>query len=177
MLESAAALFYRDGIAATGMASLAYELRASKATIYTEFGNKEELVAAALRHHDGPTLAYFVESAAALAADPSEQLVALFAVLAETVDRVDYRGCRFLNAAAELADPGHPARAVISDHKRSLGAWFERTARLGGLARPRALAAQLLMLFDGALAGGVAVEIRSADLVDAAQILVDAHRA
>jgi hypothetical protein len=98
-------------------------------------------------------------------------------VLADDLAQGAERGCHFLNATAEIADPTHPARAVVARHKQSLRGWFERTARRAGLREPRLLGAQLLMLFDGASSAAAALgAVRARDVVRAAETLVDAAR-
>ncbi len=177
LVEQAARLFYEHGIAATGTAQLARELRVSKQTLYDAFGSKDGLVTAVLEAADRPTFDHFVQAAQERADTPDRQLVALFEVLADDLAHGAERGCRFLNATAEIPDPTHPARAVVTRHKQSLRRWFERTARRAGLREPRLLGAQLLMLFDGASADAAAVgAVRTRDVVRAAETLVHAAR-
>lgn len=80
-----------------------------------------------------------------------------------------YRGCRFVNAAAEIPDRRHPARAVASEHKRAVLQLISgRTAQLA-VADPAGLARQLKVLLEGAI---------STALVDpGAQAASDARRA
>lgn len=59
-------------------------------------------------------------------------------------------GCMFQLAAADFPDAEHPANRIALAHK---GAVLERLGNLGaqaGSADPDALAAQLLLLMDGA---------------------------
>ena len=176
VVDTVGELFYRDGISATGVSRLVDELGMSKQTLYREFGSKDGLIAAVLEAHGPATLTFFTDGAEARAHEPAEQLVALFEVLAETLTAPGFRGCRFLNAVAELPEADHPGRLAATEHKRALRAWIEQRARRAGLARPRALAAQLLMLFDGALADAQLLDLRPADLIDGAGHLIDAAR-
>jgi hypothetical protein len=66
------------------------------------------------------------------------------------------RGCAFVNAQAELPDPGHPARPVITGQKRWLLDVFAELAGEAGLPKPKRLAESLLLLFEGALVAGSA---------------------
>ena len=92
-----------------------------------------------------------------------------------------FRGCPFINAAAEYADPAHPVRAVVAEHRR----WMVGTAAalLGrlGLTDPEAAAEELVILRDGAMvAGYVGGEERAravaAALQHAGAAVVAAHR-
>ncbi len=174
LVEGAGLIFYRDGIAATGTAGLARELGISKRTMYELFPSKDDLVAAALRARDEPIRAQLIAAAEQASDTPHEQLVGLFAGVEALVADDGFRGCPFLNATAELADPGHPAHAVCRDHKDELRRWMERTARRARLRSPGALSDQLLMLLDGALAGAATRPPRRGGLQAAARTLVEA---
>ena len=62
----------------------------------------------------------------------------------------DFRGCGFVNTAAELADLEHPARAVIREHQAGLREHLAGLAADAGSERPESLAEELLLLLDGA---------------------------
>jgi hypothetical protein len=55
-----------------------------------------------------------------------------------------------MNASLELHDPAHPARAVARRHKAATRDAFAQAARAAG--QDEALADQLALLFDGAIA-------------------------
>lgn len=158
MLEAAGRLFYRDGIAATGVDAVSATAGTGKMSMYRHFpGGKDELVAAVLAEHDEPTVAALVEAATALGATPRERLLAAFDVIDALSAHDTWRGCRFLSAAAELRDPGHPARAHVVAHKRrtrdALRAWAaEAGVPQDALDR---VSSQLLLLIDGALVDSV----------------------
>jgi hypothetical protein len=65
-----------------------------------------------------------------------------------------FRGCPYLNAAAEISDPGHPARRPAAEHKRAFRELLRDTAREAGTADPETLADRLAVLFDRALSLG-----------------------
>jgi AcrR family transcriptional regulator len=174
LVKGAGDIFYRDGIAATGTAGLARELGISKRTMYELFPSKDDLVAAALSARDEPVRAGLIAAAARAGDGPREQLIGLFAGVEALWGDEEFRGCPFLNAMSELADPGHPAHAVCHGHKEELRRWMERTARRARLRSPRALSDQLMMLLDGALAGAAARRPRRGTLEAAARTLVEA---
>ena len=173
LVAGASDVFYRDGIAATGIAALSKELRISKRTMYELFDSKDELVAAALSHQDEQTRAALLGPAERASDDPRERVLAVFAGLEERVREPHFRGCPFLNATAELAASDHPARAVCRQHKEQMRRWLERTLRRAGVTRPRSRSAQLLLLFDGALSQAVIAPPARGSIVDAARALID----
>ncbi len=65
----------------------------------------------------------------------------------------DYRGCAFLHTMAETPDRDDAVHRAAVGHKGKIGTYFETLLRDAGL--DPALAADLLLLFDGAVASAV----------------------
>ena len=173
IVREAGRLFYREGMTATGVNRVATELGVSKRTLYELFDTKAELYATALDAFDARA---FTGPAEALSDDPEEQLLGLFSVLASWMAEPGFRGCPYLNAAHELASPDDPARAVATRRKAELRAWMEGRARSAGLRRPKALAEQLAIVFDGALAHATVAPVSPRAPALMARTLVDAAR-
>lgn len=148
LLRAAAARFYRDGITATGVDTLAADAGTAKMTLYTNFGSKDELVVAYLRERDRR---FQGELDAELAArsDPRERALAIVDLYGRHLDDEGFRGCAFVNAAAELPD-GHPGREVVAAHKqRVLDRWRTLAAEFGA-PDPDRLARECHYLLEGA---------------------------
>ena len=163
VLKTASRLFYREGIRAVGVDRIAAEADVSKMTLYRHFATKDDLVVAVLEERDGPARAA-LEAAIEQAGDhPRGRLLAPFAMLEPWFTSPGFRGCPFMNASLELHDPGHPARAVASRHKAATRDAFARAAEEAGFAKAAAgaLADQLAVLFDGAIAQAQAREPRA----------------
>ena len=116
LLTTASRLFYAEGIHAVGVERLVSEASVTRATFYRHYPTKDDLVAAYLteasRH-----IREAVDAARA-GKPPREALAAALAVVGDATCGEDFRGCQFLNAAAEYPDPAHPVRAVIDDHRQ-----------------------------------------------------------
>lgn len=167
ILEVASALFYDRGIHAVGVDTIAAESGVTKRTLYDRFGSKDELVAAYLRARDR-RWRRLVDTARDAETDPVRRAMSPFTVLDEWLDSGG-RGCAFVNAHAELPDPGHPGRAVISEEKRWLRELFRTELTAAGVADPQACALQLLLLHEGALvAYSVAAEPAAVEAARAA---------
>lgn len=171
-MEAARTLFYRNGIRETGMNELARAAEVSKRTIYQLFESKDDIVVAYLRYvSDHERLGTRSLNRSDLSA--KERLVALF-------DRPHrpavFRGCPLHNAAVELAESGHPGRAVIADFKRATLAKLVETAAEAGAEDPQALARQLLTIHEGATALATSLaDLESFDFArSAAAALIDA---
>jgi AcrR family transcriptional regulator len=173
ILEVASELFYEHGIHAVGVDTIAAASGVTKRTLYDRFGSKDELVAAYLRVRDERWRG--VVTAAVEAADgPLGRMLAPFDVLEGWVADAG-RGCAFVNAFAELDDPGHPGRAVIADEKRWLRELFEAELRTTGIGDVDDLALHLLVLHEGALVAYAVAERPTALRVarDAARAVVE----
>jgi AcrR family transcriptional regulator len=151
VLASASRLFYAEGIRAVGVDRIAADANVSKMTLYRHFPTKDDLVVAVLRLRDKPAR-HMLAAATSSAETPVDSLLAGFAMLEPWFTSRTFRGCPFMNASLELADPGHPARAVAEEHKRAVRDHFADLARAAEAADPDALADQLAVLFDGAIA-------------------------
>ncbi|WP_308798064.1 TetR/AcrR family transcriptional regulator [Agromyces silvae] len=112
ILTVASELFYRRGIHAIGVDTIAVESGVTKRTLYDRFGSKDGLVTVYLqaRHRE-----WWDRLEERIAQAPSPRVLAVFDAYAGDPLPND-RGCAFLNAAGELpAD--HPAYGVVRAHK------------------------------------------------------------
>jgi AcrR family transcriptional regulator len=157
ILEVAAPRFYLEGIRAVSADTVIAQAGVSKVTFYRHFPTKDHLVEAYLE-----TVAAAERDAvrtwrAGHPGDPAAVLVAYADQLATQACGPGFRGCPFLNAAAEYPDVAHPVRAVAERHRD----WLRRTAEALlaelGAREPRVAAVQLVLLRDGAMAAGPGV--------------------
>jgi hypothetical protein len=100
----------------------------------------------------------------------------LFQALVLRVRRPEYRGCAFVNAAAEFPEEDSCARTVALAHKEEMRKRLHGLCRNIGAARPKALANQLLMLIDGVYTTAGILGKRDAvkASADAAEALIEA---
>lgn len=150
ILEAASELFYREGIRAVGVDAVAEAAGVTKKTLYEKFGSKNELVAAYLRARDARWRRWLQDFVQACGDSPKERLLATFDGLGEWMERENPRGCGFVNAYAELADPAHPAREVVLEQKRWLLGYLVELSAEAGAEDARELAETLLVLHEGA---------------------------
>jgi AcrR family transcriptional regulator len=179
ILAAAGELFYRHGIRAVGVESIAEAAGTNKMTLYRHFDSKDELVAEYLRQEAAKGEASWAALEAQHPGDPLAQIRAWLAEMAAHVVDRNARGCALANAAVELPEKDHPARAVIEECKRR-----HRDALIGlcakaGLVEPEMLADEFLLLIEGAR---VTAQSMGADGLDArlmrmSEALIAAHRA
>jgi AcrR family transcriptional regulator len=150
ILQAARVLFGERGITTTGVAELCAAAKVSKRTLYQHFPSKDEVVVAYLQAlEEEPALG--PEGVLARAElSPRARLLELFAALGE--QRHPMRGCPFVNAAVELADPGHPAHRFAAEHKRRFTERLTEIAREAGARPAEQVGRRLALLYDGAAA-------------------------
>jgi AcrR family transcriptional regulator len=159
ILQTASRLFYEQGIRAVGVETIAEEAGVTKKTLYDRFGSKDDLIVAYLRARDGLWRSTLVKYVNAHDGPPAEKMLATFGALREWTRERSPRGCAFINATVELP-AGHPGREVALDQKTWLLAYLEDLATEAGADDPAGLAAQILILHEGAC---VADSMRSLD--------------
>lgn len=147
ILETADRLFYGHGIRAVGVDTIAAEVGISKRTLYNHFPSKDDLIVAYLSRRFKPS--------ATSAQPPTEQILGDFDRLERSFAGSGFRGCPFVNAVAELKEPGHAANKIALAFKEQRRAWFRDLLRRLPVADPESLATQLMLLVDGAIAAAV----------------------
>jgi AcrR family transcriptional regulator len=151
ILHAAAELFYRRGVRNVGIDQIVAASGVAKMSLYKHFESKDALIEAWLARRDESWRRWFETRALAAGDEPERQLLGVFDALEEWFASADFRGCAFVNAAVEVADPGHRATALAVEHQRALLGFLRRLARDAGVARPEMLARQLLLLMEGAI--------------------------
>ncbi|MFI7606332.1 TetR/AcrR family transcriptional regulator [Micromonospora sp. NPDC049366] len=178
ILRTAAELFYTHGLRGVGIDQVIAESGVAKSTLYVHFRTKDELIAAYLRRTDDSWMAQLQNAAARAGDRPGDQIVGLFDALLDAFDRHGFFGCPFVSAAVE-APLDSEARAITVRHTDRRNGWLTTLATEAGAGDPAALARQVGLLIDGALASGRLLQNRA--VVDeakaAARALVAQHTA
>lgn len=152
LLETAAGLFYAEGIKGVGVDRILSEAAVTRATMYRHFPGKEALVAAYLEREDAIIRGYF-EAAGATGGSAPELVGLVIDGIADDARRYHRRGCPFINAAAEYPDADGEIRQIIERHRT----WFRETVtgvlKAAGVPKPAQVAAALVLLRDATLVG------------------------
>lgn len=150
ILQTASALFYRQGVRAVGVDLVVAEAGVAKTSLYRHFRTKDDLVAAFLAREDTDFWSTWDRVAERHAGDAAAELDAHLAWIGERVGRPNYRGCPQINVAAEFPEADHPARKVAAAHKRELRRRLRAIAERLSVRDPDTLAGQLSVLINGA---------------------------
>jgi AcrR family transcriptional regulator len=155
ILDTADVLFYDEGIRAVGVDRLISSSSVTKATFYKHYGSKDRLIGDYVDHRHRQS----VEQLADLVdehREPEAVLRALLLSIANEISASEFRGCAFINAAAEFSDPTHPVRRSVVAHREWFVGVLEQLLR--GMGHPLAgdAADDLVLARDGAITGGYA---------------------
>lgn len=150
IFDTASELFYREGIRAIGVETIAAEAKTTKMTLYRNFSSKDVLVAEWLRAHDEIFWQGWDAMQQRYPDEPLRKLGAAFELLAQHVSEPGARGCPMANAAVEITRRSHPARKVIESHKAKLRERLAELCKGAGAKEPAQLADQLFLLMEGA---------------------------
>nr|WP_296063563.1 TetR/AcrR family transcriptional regulator [uncultured Actinoplanes sp.] len=151
LLAAADELFYAEGVHTVGIDRVIERAGVAKASLYSSFGSKDELVRAYLEARHERRRARVMNGLARFD-NPRDRLLGVFDVLGEVAAQPGYRGCAFYNANAESPSSG-PAAEVAAKSRAWTRGLFAELAADAGAHDPSALADQLMVLYDGAMVG------------------------
>ncbi len=151
LVDTAAALFARQGYRAVGIDTVLAEAGVAKMTLYKHFRSKEELIAAVLEQRSQAIRTSLAGHIAATAGGPRQRLLAVFDWLERAVRSPEFHGCLFIKAASEYPAGEDLPRQAAEAFKADCHQVLAGLCREAGAADPDGLARQLQLLLEGAL--------------------------
>lgn len=154
LLAVAIELFYRHGFGAVGVDQVIAAAGVTKTTFYKHFEGKDDLMVAAVQRRDEWESQAWNSAVRKLAGDdPARQLLAMLDVMDLWFNDPDFRGCMFVNAAAEFPNPHDPVHQAAAAYKRRTRDHRRDLARAAGAdaAAAEIFADCLTALIEGAL--------------------------
>jgi len=148
LLTAADKLFYAEGVHVVGVDRIVEQAGVTKASLYNTFGSKDELVRAYLDQHMRQRQERIARILTAKDT-PRERIVAIFAEVEGFLAGSQFRGCRFISAAAE-ARPGDASEVMAGKYRTWLLTLFTDLAEAAGAIDAKQLGRRLLLLYDGA---------------------------
>lgn len=153
ILASAARLFDANSIRMVSADKIIADAGITKVTFYRHFPSKDHLVVAYLDGQLEQLMAAAAE-ARAVKQDACAVLLYLAAIYGSAACRPGFRGCAFINAAAEYPAEDHMVRAAVERYRTWLHNVVRELLADLGVDRPGIVADQLIMLRDGAMVQG-----------------------
>ncbi len=178
LLEAAAKVFYEEGINAVSVDRVIEAANGTRSTFYGYFPSKDELVAAYVTDRDQR-----IRAACALAGehepDPGALLRGVMRAIGDDLCGPGFRGCPFINAAAEFPDPDSVVHRAVTAHRSWFGGLLLELVPEAGAADPVRAARVRIMLRDGAMVGGYLenAEDTRATLIEAVDRVLTARQA
>lgn len=120
LLHTAHALFYRDGIRATGIDRVIAESGVTKVTFYRHFPSKNALICAYLEYRHAGWVAWFSDALQRYGKtlrQGAHRVHALAPALAEWLGSEHFRGCAFINSVSELGETVPEVVEIARRHK------------------------------------------------------------
>jgi len=153
LIEAATELFYADGLRAVSVDKVIERAGTTKVTFYRHFKSKDDLVVAHLElrarlERDG------ISGAVAVSDNADAVFQAIAGALGSMACEQGFRGCPFINAAAEYPDPDSSVRRTVDQHRAWCLNAFEEIVRPLGLDDTVAVARDLMLIRDGAMVAG-----------------------
>jgi AcrR family transcriptional regulator len=176
LLGTASKVFYEEGINAVSVDHVIEAAGVTRSTFYRHFPSKDDLVAACLTDRDDHIRAACA-GAAAHEQDPAALLRLIMGAIGDELCGPGFRGCPFINAAAEFPDPDSVVHKAVTEHR----SWFRSTVidllTRAGLAEPEKATGTMILLRDGAMVGGYLEEATATrkSLVEAVDAVLSAH--
>jgi AcrR family transcriptional regulator len=168
LLAAADELFYAEGVHVVGVDRIVERAGVAKASLYSTFGSKDELVRAYLENHLRSRQEH-IERILAANDTPRARILGVFGEVEKALMGSEFRGCRFISASAE-ARPGDASELVADEYRGWLRALFSNLAKAAGASDAKQIGRQLALLYDGAAVAarmdqdrrGAAIAVRSA---------------
>lgn len=151
ILATATRLFYAHGINSVGVDRVVAEAKVTKTSLYRHFPSKERLVIAFLGRINDEWSAWLKSRVEGRTVNPRERLLVVFDALGEWFRTPSFRGCPFINTAAEASNRDSPTAKAAWAFKRGFRGYLRALAVETEADDPGLLADQLLLLADGAI--------------------------
>ena len=151
LIDTAVDMFYRKGFNATGIDAILAEAGVAKMTLYNHFKSKDALILAALRRRDETFRGMLMDYVEHHADSPRARLLAVFDAYKTWFEDKSFRGCIFINAAAEFSGVSDAVLQVAADHKKLVHTYIRGLASAAGASDADQLADQMILLADGAI--------------------------
>lgn len=147
ILVAAHALFYKEGIRATGIDKIIEQAPVSKLTFYRQYASKDDLIRAYLDFRHEKWISWFQTSLEQARGAGLLPVDALVSTLRDWFSSPDFRGCAFLNAAAELGSSDPEILETVRQHKQDMSTVLDKVFEGDAVSVGRLLA----LVIDGAI--------------------------
>ncbi len=154
LVDAATELFYAHGLRAVSVDKVIDLAGTTKVTFYRHFKSKDDLVVAYLERR----AALERDGICAAVKQGDGDVDATLRAIAEAIGTIactpGFRGCPFINAAAEYPDADSPIRKAVEAHRRWNRTALEQLVAPLGVTNAAEVADDLMLIRDGAMVAG-----------------------
>jgi len=151
LVEAAVQRFYRDGFRNVGVDQIIDDVGISKTAFYKHFRCKEDLMLAVLQRESTRLKGELRDMLRELGGRSArDQLHALVGVIEQVMEKGDFHGCIFINAAFEFPLAHDPTHKAAANNKNVFSDIIFEIAERAGAIDPARLTEELCMVVDGA---------------------------
>lgn len=144
IMETASALFYKQGYNSTGINQIIAEAKVAKGSFYYNFNSKEEVCIAYLNARHDYWFGKFKHHVSSK--KPSQPaILAGFDFLKLMNEQENFRGCSFINILSEISSDNTTILKVIQEHKSDLRLYIKE------LLEDQFQADHVYLLFESAI--------------------------
>ncbi len=155
IVEAAERLFYAEGVRAVGIDRIIAEADVAKMSLYNHFPSKDDVILAVLQYREVKFDGMFAKWMDRHRSKGMDRLDAFFAALKNWFESPGFRGCMFINAWAELADPKHPASKFSACHKDRFHQMLGEIVEESSGVKSKAVSQAVALLVEGAIVTAV----------------------
>ena len=154
ILETASELFYKKGYNLTGINEIIEVSGIAKATLYSHFKSKEDILIAYLELRDTELLKNIKEFCTKKSKG-NKRLIAVLEFLIPFFNQDDFNGCWCIRSIAEVPTDNKKVRTKIKSNKKKFLSFLEQLVSENkselSLSKRKELASQIYLLYEGAL--------------------------
>ena len=175
ILDVASRLFYDQGYNSTGINQIIDEAGIAKASLYTHFPSKRDLLAAYIQKAEE---SWFVKMNDYLAPfkDPKEKLLALFDFRVDRQLANNFAGCQFTKISAEVPKDDLRAFELVGHQKNLVKSFIAEQLEQINLSQPQTLSKEMLadtffLMLEGATVA--AAVYKDASAIQKAKVIAE----
>lgn len=176
-LDKAMQVFWAKGFEAASVADLLAGTGLNRGSLYGTFGDKRALFLKALRRYDCERRRPLLASLEALD-DPSLAIAGFFdALIKETVQDEQRKGCFLINTALELAMHDHDVQVLVNEGISEIEGFLKRCIELGQIRSLLPLSLAPADAAKGLLAAVIGIRVLGREVFDEAALRTMADQA
>lgn len=149
ILEAAAQLFYEKGVQDVGVDEIVLQAGIAKMTLYKYFTSKDQLVMAVVERGEQLWWVWFTAELRKRSKVAKKQILIIFDLLFESLEKDSYKGEPFVNAKLRVLDTMRPIFLNSTNFRDQLKEFILETVKLANITNPAQVADQIMILVVG----------------------------